>query len=432
MRSARVSGSQPTPNGGVHYRAPSKGGTKDGAWTSPTSKLSTQVMNTSERQIFKELTSSAIKSHSRDPQPATTGGYTLDSYRNASGLSGQDWNNQASRSRSSSKHSPSVALTNELRNFSRKKQRDNLLRNDSGRKWAQSTKEPFSSIVYKDANLLRLEEAKLSFKEPTAVSRTYNTKPIVLAADRKGFLNNYSTSTTQHKKLELEAPSPALYSADPKELRADDKKDAGTGSRLAHEWTGIRMHGFMDPDANIAGLRSKLAQTLSSSRANRVTNKKYILEAGNSANKNPVSQRCTDRSSNLQSNLVDGSQQSQTTEVDLARVRDKIQEVLHNLDEEKRIFEAKYEDVCSSITQARAEHDQKMKGLQEIRALNRKTFEQQLKDLLNESKPDHASESMLQSNQGHRPKSGNRQCSLDVSLVVSHVPDSGSSPPHNH
>jgi hypothetical protein len=432
MRSARVSESQPMRNGGVHYRAPSKACTKEGTWISPTSKLSAQAVNKSDRQSFKELTSSAIKSHSRDPQSVMTGGYTLDSYRNASGFSGQDWNNQGSRSRSSSKNSPSVALTNELRNFSRKKQRDNLLRNDSGRKWAQSTREPFSSIVYKDVNLLKLDEAKLSFKEPRAVSRTYNTKPMVLAADRKGFLNNYSTSAAQQQKLELEAPSPALFSSDPKDPRQDDKRDGGSGSRIAHEWSGIRMHGFMDSDANIAGLRSKLAQTLSSSRANRVTNKKYILEAGNTANKNPVSQRNTDRSNKLQLNLVDGSQQSQNTEIELANVRDKIQEVLHNLEEEKRIFEAKYEDVCSSITQARVEHDQKIKSLQEIRAQNRKMFEQKLKDLLNESKPDHTSESMLPSNQGLRPKSANRKCSLDVSLVVSHVPDSGSSPPHEH
>lgn len=441
MRSARASGSQPIPTQALHYRAPSRGGLKEGSWVSPSAKVSPHLVGGPDRLSFKDLTTSAVKSHSREPQQHAAV-YALDSYRNGSLVGGPEWHNQSSRSRSSSKNIPSVALTNELRNFSRKKQRENLLRSDSGKKWAQSTKEPFASLAYRDATAQRLDEGKISFKDSGVPSRTYHTKPMVLAVDRKSFLTNYATGGTGPSTAaststpsptgrgDFEAPS-SLYHGETKDLKIDEKREVGTGSRMAHEWGGIRMHGLMDPDANIAGLRSKLAQTLSSSRANRVANKKYILEAGNTSIKPPESQRDTLKPTKSPLSLMDGFQQSRSKEAELARIREKIQEVLHNLEEEKRIFEAKYEDVCSSITQAHSDHDLKMKELHELRSKRRTEFESQLKELLADGKTDQEQNQPTERTIHDSPlHSTSRQRSLDISLAVSHVPDSGSSPPH--
>lgn len=442
MRSARASGSQPVPTQALHYRAPSRGGLKEGNWASPSAKVSPHLVSGPDRLSFKDLTSSAVKSHSREPQQHAAV-YALDSYRNTSLVGAPEWHNQ-SRSRSSSKNIPSVALTNELRNFSRKKQRESLLRSDSDKKWAKSTKEPFASLAYRDATGPRLDEGKISFKDSGVPSRTYHTKPMVLAVDRKSFLTNYTTTGTgtgpstaaststpsPTGRCEFEAPS-SLYHAETKDPKIDEKREVGTGSRMAHEWGGIRMHGLMDPDANIAGLRSKLAQTLSSSRANRVANKKYILEAGNTSVKPPESQRDTLKTTKSRLSLMDGFQQSRSKEAELVRIREKIQEVLHNLEEEKGIFEAKYEDVCSSITQAHSDHDLKMKELQELRSKRRTDFETLLKELLADGKTDQELNQPTDRTLHESPlHSTNRQRSLDISLGVSHVPDSGSSPPH--
>lgn len=265
---------------------------------------------------------------------------------------------------------------------------------------------------------------------------------MVLAVDRKSFLTNYTTAGTGPSTAaststpsptgrgDFEAPS-SLYHGETKDLKIDEKREVGTGSRMAHEWGGIRMHGLMDPDANIAGLRSKLAQTLSSSRANRVANKKYILEAGNTSIKPPESQRDTLKPTKSPLSLMDGFQQSRSKEAELVRIREKIQEVLHNLEEEKRIFEAKYEDVCSSITQAHSDHDLKMKELHELRSKRRTEFESQLKELLADGKTDQEQNQPTERTIHESPlHSTSRQRSLDISLAVSHVPDSGSSPPH--
>lgn len=316
------------------------------------------------------------------------------------------------------------------------------MRSDSGKKWAQSTKEPFASLAYRDAAAPRLDEGKISFKDSGAGSRTYHTKPMVLAVDRKSFLTNYASSGTGPStaaststpsptgRSGFEAPS-SLYPGDGKDLKIDEKKEVGTGSRMAHEWGGIRMHGLMDPDANIAGLRSKLAETLSSSRANRMANKKYILEAGNTSFKPQESQRETAKHEKTPLSLINEFQQSHSKEAELARIREKIQEVLHNLEEEKRIFEAKYEDVCNSIAQAHSDHEQKMKEIQNLRSQKRAEFESQLKELLTDGKTaqelDQPTERMILESPLN---SITRQRSLDISISVSHAADSGSSPPH--